>query len=90
MKYFSPFLILMLISFIPASAQDIDILSRVKIKLRDGVQLNATVYKPHEQKGALPVIFTLTPYISDSYHSRGTYFAKQGYVYATVDVRGRG
>ena len=38
----------------------------------------------------MPVIFTLTPYISDSYHPRGTYFAKHGYVYAIVDVRGRG
>ncbi|ULQ51762.1 CocE/NonD family hydrolase [Flavihumibacter fluvii] len=74
----------------PASAQDIDILSGVKIKLRDGVQLNATVYKPHGQKEALPVILQLTPYISDTYHPRGTYFAKNGYVYAIVDTRGRG
>lgn len=73
-----------------ALAQDIDILSGVKIKLRDGIKLNATIYKPHDQKESLPVIFTLTPYISDSYHERGTYFAKQSYVYAIVDVRGRG
>ena len=37
---------------LPVSAQNIDILSGVKIKLRDGVQLNATIYKPHEQKEA--------------------------------------
>lgn len=73
-----------------SSAQDIDILSGVKIKLRDGVQLNATIYKPHEQKETLPVILQLTPYISDTYHPRGTYFAKNGYVYAIVDSRGRG
>jgi len=77
-------------SILPASAQDIDILSGVKIKLRDGVQLNATIYKPHEQKETLPVILQLTPYISDTYHPRGTYFAKNGYVYAIVDSRGRG
>jgi hypothetical protein len=74
----------------PAKAQDIDILSNVKIKLRDGIFLNATVYTPHEQKEALPVIFELTPYISDSYHERGIYFAKHGFVFAIVDVRGRG
>ncbi len=71
-------------------SQDIDILSGVKIKLRDGILLNATVYKPHDQKSPLPTVFTLTPYISDTYHARGVYFAKHGYVYAIVDVRGRG
>ena len=80
----------MLGGFTNALCQDIDILSDVKVRLRDGIRLNATVYKPHDQKTALPVIFTLTPYISDTYHSRGTYFASHGYVYAIVDVRGRG
>lgn len=90
MRYLLLLLTLQFNYSITASAQDIDILSGVKIRLRDGVQLNATIFKPHEQKELLPVIFTLTPYISDSYHPRGTYFAKHGYVYAIVDVRGRG
>jgi hypothetical protein len=58
--------------------------------MRDGLRLNATVYRPHGQKDPLPVIFELTPYISDSYHSRAYYFAQHGYVFALVDVRGRG
>lgn len=62
----------------------------VKIPMRDGVKLNATVYRPHGQKDGLPVIFTLTPYIGDSYTDRAMYFARHGYVYALVDVRGRG
>jgi len=62
----------------------------VKIPLRDGVHLNATLYRPHEQKDPLPVIFTFTPYIGDSYLDRATYFSRNGYVYALVDVRGRG
>jgi putative CocE/NonD family hydrolase len=62
----------------------------VKIPLRDGVKLNATVYKPRDQKQPLPCVFTLTPYISQSYHERGMYFAGHGYVFLTVDVRGRG
>ena len=61
-----------------------------KIPLRDGVKLNATVYRPREQKQPLPCVFTLTPYISQSYHERGMYFAAHGYVFLTVDVRGRG
>src|SRR5690348_9321989 len=62
----------------------------VKIPMRDGVLLNATVFQPHAQKDPLPVIFTLTPYIGDSYTDRAMYFAQHGYVYALVDVRGRG
>lgn len=62
----------------------------VKIPLRDGVKLNATVYTPGEQKEPAPCVFTLTPYISQSYHDRGMYFAAHGYPFLTVDVRGRG
>ncbi len=68
----------------------VDMLWGVKIPLRDGVRLNATVYRPHEQGAPLPVIFTLTPYISDTYLDRALYFARNGYVFALVDVRGRG
>jgi hypothetical protein len=73
-----------------ASSSTVDMQWGVKIPMRDGVSLNATVYKPHGQKDALPVIFTFTPYIGDSYTDRAMYFAGHGYVYALVDVRGRG
>jgi putative CocE/NonD family hydrolase len=62
----------------------------VKVPVRDGARLNATVYKPLEMNAPLPVIFTLTPYTSDTYHARAWYFASRGYVFALVDVRGRG
>jgi len=62
----------------------------VKIPMRDGVKLNATLYRPLDQKEPVPCVFTLTPYISQSYHDRGMYFAGHGYVFATIDVRGRG
>jgi putative CocE/NonD family hydrolase len=62
----------------------------VKIPLRDGIKLNATVYTPKNQKEPAPCVFTLTPYISQSYHDRGIYFASHGYPFLTVDVRGRG
>ncbi len=73
-----------------SSSDTVDMQWGVKIPTRDGVNLNATVYKPHDQKDKLPVIFTFTPYIGDSYTDRAMYFAKHGYVYALVDVRGRG
>jgi putative CocE/NonD family hydrolase len=68
----------------------VDMTWGVKIPMRDGVKLNATLYKPTESKEAVPVIFTITPYISDTYHDRAMYFARNRYVFALVDVRGRG
>jgi uncharacterized protein len=62
----------------------------VKVPLRDGVHLNATLYLPEDKTAPLPVIVDLTPYISDDYHARGKYFSQNGYVYAIVDCRGRG
>ncbi len=74
----------------PPAVSDVNMTWGVKIPLRDGVSLNATVYRPRDQKEPLPVIFTFTPYIGDSYTDRAMYFASHGYVYALVDVRGRG
>jgi putative CocE/NonD family hydrolase len=73
-----------------AAADPVEFQWGVKIPLRDGVRLNATVYKPRDQKQPLPCVFTLTPYIAQSYHERGMYFAAHGYVFLGVDVRGRG
>ncbi|PYL20601.1 MAG: hypothetical protein DMF41_05565 [Verrucomicrobia bacterium] len=72
---------------------DYDLRWAVKIPMRDKVELNATFYLPKTSDGSppkTPAIFTLTPYISDTYHARAAYFASHGYVFALVDVRGRG
>ncbi len=60
------------------------------IPMRDGVQLAATIWKPSDQAKPLPVVLVMTPYISDEMQERGVKFAQHGYVYVTVDVRGRG
>src|SRR5438067_7386371 len=73
-----------------AGESTIDMQWAVQIPARDGVTLTATVFTPHGQNEPLPVVFTFTPYIGDSYTDRAMYFAKHGYVYALVDVRGRG
>lgn len=62
----------------------------VRVPMRDGIRLNATVYLPRNQVAPAPLIVTLTPYISDRYHKRGVYFASHGLPFAIVDVRGRG
>src|SRR5687768_9620497 len=71
------------------AAKNVDFLWRVKIPVRDGVQLNATVYKPKSTEPA-PAIFILTPYIADTNHPRAYHFAQHGYAFALVDCRGRG
>jgi putative CocE/NonD family hydrolase len=77
----------------PPATADYDLRWAVRIPMRDKVELNATLYLPKMPDGSAgktPVIFTLTPYISDSYHARAAYFASHGYAFALVDVRGRG
>lgn len=68
----------------------VDLQWGVRIPLRDGVELQATLYRPQGQQQALPCVVTMTPYIAQNYHDRGMYFAAHGYVFASVDVRGRG
>ncbi|MFL6542441.1 MAG: CocE/NonD family hydrolase [Chthoniobacterales bacterium] len=75
----------------PTSEAGFDVRWGAKIPMRDGVELNGTLFVPKQLgQQRLPVIFTLTPYISDTYYPRGAYFASHGYIFATVDVRGRG
>ena len=73
-----------------APPPDIDLVWAVKVPMRDGIRLNATIFKPRGQPRPRPVVFTLTPYNSDTYYSRARYFAQNEYVFALVDVRGRG
>jgi len=62
----------------------------VQIPLRDGVALHATLYRPRDCSAPSPVILAMTPYIAQSHHDIGVYFAARGYRFAVVDVRGRG
>lgn len=63
--------------------------------MRDGVKLSVDVYRPTIE-GKFPVILVRTPYNKGSqfknsvYSTEGQYFASHGYVYAAMDVRGRG
>jgi putative CocE/NonD family hydrolase len=61
-----------------------------RIPLRDGVELQAMLYRPPGQSSPLPCLLTLTPYTAQAEHEAAVYFATHGYVFAAVDVRGRG
>ncbi len=62
----------------------------IRIPMRDGTHLHATLYLPPQPATPAPTIFTLTPYVGQTFHDRGMYFAQHGYPFLTVDVRGRG
>lgn len=88
-------LLLMVIWFAPCleageSSVEIKIIVNQMIEMRDGVKLSARIWMPEKITEPLPTIFVLTPYISDESQKRGMFFARNGYVYTSVDVRGRG
>ncbi|HEX7139999.1 MAG TPA: CocE/NonD family hydrolase [Vicinamibacterales bacterium] len=62
----------------------------VKIPMRDGVLLNATIYRPRHAAAPVPVLFRMNPYTPDSFHQEAMQLAQHGYAFAAVDVRGRG
>lgn len=73
----------------PPPEGEVDFTWGVQIPLRDGLRLNATLYRPKEETPT-PAVFTLTPYTADTYHERAYYFAQHGYAFLIVDCRGRG
>ena len=74
----------------PPTVPAMDLIWGVKIPMRDGVHLGATVYRPHDQRDPLPVLFEMHSYISAPWEEPGFYFARHGYVFVVVDSRGRG
>ena len=62
----------------------------IKIPLRDGTHLSATVYRPADQNEPEPCLLTLTPYTAQRLHPRASYFAARGFPFLAVDARGRG
>ncbi len=68
---------------------ELDALLFQKIPTRDGINLSADIYKPHQMEKPLPAIMVLTPYGANEKVDRAMYFARRGYVFVTVDCRGR-
>jgi putative CocE/NonD family hydrolase len=64
-----------------------------RVKMRDGVELSADVYRP-DAPGRFPVILSRTPYNKVAGGKvavdRAGYFVRRGYVVVVMDVRGRG
>lgn len=75
----------------PAYAMKIQFGAR--IKMRDGVELSADIYRP-DSPGKFPTILRRTPYVKASGGARSIdrlrKFVARGYVFVYEDVRGRG
>lgn len=71
-------------------SQEIDIRLYQEIPMRDGIHLSANIFMPDDDQKLYPVILKYTPYVNDGSVENGMYFAKQGFVFVTLDLRGRG
>ena len=71
----------------PAYTMKIDF--DVRVKMRDGVELSADLYRP-DAEGKFPVILNRTPYTKPGSVRTARYFVERGYVFVALDVRGRG
>ncbi|MGA7928410.1 MAG: CocE/NonD family hydrolase [Candidatus Sulfotelmatobacter sp.] len=61
------------------------------IPMRDGVQLEAWIFKPSHLKAKAPAVLTLTQYdIDDGRRGNVAAYTRRGYVFVQVYVRGRG
>ncbi|MCC6705371.1 MAG: CocE/NonD family hydrolase, partial [Thermomicrobiales bacterium] len=63
------------------------------IPMRDGSELAASVCLPHHSERPAPAIVTITPYDKSGTvgpGSEGEFYQRHGYVFVTVDCRGRG
>src|SRR5829696_1865899 len=63
-------------------------LNDLPVPMRDEVRLSADVYLP-EGEGPWPVLLARTPYDNNLLMESGLYWAQNGYVYVSQDVRGR-
>jgi uncharacterized protein len=71
----------------PAEAYQVTVQTGMRVKMRDGAQLVADVYRP-KAAGKFPVLLTRTPYNRRDFNT-GTYLASLGYVAILQDTRGR-
>jgi putative CocE/NonD family hydrolase len=75
---------------VTSDAEKVELQWGAKIPLRDAVKLDATVYLPKNLPAPTPCVFTLTPYMAQTYCDFGIYYAARGIPFVTVDSRGRG
>lgn len=62
----------------------------ILVPMRDGIKLSTDLYFPEKNsEGKFPIVFIRTPYKKEMQELDGFYWAKNGFVCAIQDVRGR-
>lgn len=90
MRFSRRFLLSFALCLTPVWPQTVEKALHVRVRMRDGVELCANVFRP-AGNGRLPVLLVRTPYgkgtdLSATYEA----FVKAGYALVVQDVRGRG
>ena len=62
---------------------------KIKIPMRDGIKLNAFLYRDLTNTTKLPAVISLSPYPGGFEATTGNVFAINGYNYLYIDCRGR-
>src|SRR5271157_4840016 len=81
-------------SLLPAGAEEFDSVSveTVMVAMRDGTNLATDIYRPGRGgkpvEGKFPVLVTRSPYNKSGEKSKGSFFARHGYVFVAQDCRG--
>lgn len=73
----------------PAASTGMSITLDARVPMRDGIALSARIWRP-AGAGRRPVVLQHTPYLSDETQMRAGKFVAAGYVYVSLDRRGRG
>ena len=84
-----------LLAATPGGAEEVgpgyDIEMSRMIPMRDGVQLEAWIFKPSQLKAKAPAVLSLTHYdIDDGHRGNIAAYTRRGSVFVQVYVRGRG
>lgn len=69
---------------------DVQVQWNIRIPLRDGLSLSAMLYLPPHRQRSSPALFTMTAYVAQTHHHYAITFARHGFAFLIVDVRGRG
>ena len=83
-----PWVVALLAAVATAQTNNVIVERNVKVTMRDGVILQADIYRP-KQDGKFPVLLQRTPYDKRGDVSFGYKAASKGYVAIVQDVRGR-
>jgi uncharacterized protein len=73
-----------------AKANECSVKARLRIPMRDGLSLNATLFLPANINRPVPIVMQMTPYGIDAFYPLGRRFCAAELGFILVDCRGRG